>query len=264
MRVEPLARQLDRCDVCGKKIHRHRLVRTNMRFLQPAGSNYFAYSSYSSSYHSCSASDVSTITIGPHADKSRTRVDTDNTVSYVDGTQTWSGSGTFRTTTSVDVSSLTNFTVSAAIGQQLSWSSNVASASDLTVAMGLCDGDGNNKALQRTFTGVNAMQRLWFTMAVADIESPLSSSGIYVYFTVTIDGTDYWFIDDISLEGDKTSPDQFITTSGTAKTSQTATKKMTMVKVCSSCREPLLLESEQFGRPFEEEEPPIGVDFQEI
>jgi len=264
MRVEPIARQLDRCDVCGVKIHRKDLVRTNMRYLLPAGSNYFVYSSYNSGYHACTSTDRSTITIGPHADKSRTKLGGDNTVSYVDGSQTWGGSGTFRTTTSVDVSSLTNFTVSAMFGQVLSWSSNVASASDLTIAMGLCDGDGNNKDLQDTWSDINAMQRCWFTMAVADIESPLSSSGIYVYFTVTIDGTDYWFVDDISLEGDKSSPDQFIATSGTAKTAQTESGTMTVVKACKRCREPLLSTSEQFGRPYTETEPPIDLDMQEV
>jgi hypothetical protein len=86
-----------------------------------------------------------------------------------------------------------------------------------------------------------------------------------VYFTVTITGTDYWFIDDISIEGDVTKPTQFLTTSGTAITSQLATPTMAVRKVCKRCRERLLRTSEQYGRseaPWIE--PPINVDIQEV
>jgi hypothetical protein len=403
VRLETKVGTLDRCDVCGNKEHRKRLVKTQVRYLQPDGSNYLPYSSYNSSLWTCDAINRSTVTTGVHADVSRVGVDADNDPTYVSGTQTWEGSGTYRQqTTAVDVSGLTNFTVSAAMGQALRYDSaadvtssapadqasfvcpancdvttrfsyetgkyvstfirytdsnnsvrvearvdgnlrlrkdvdgvntNVetdtgiftdgetydvriiangssievyvdgtlqidqtvtehtgvagglirhslatndirivagpyehgASASDLTVAMGLCDSAGANKALQSTWTGINAMRRLWYTMAVADVASPLVSTGIYVYFTVTITGTDYWFIDDISIEGDVTKPTQFLTTSGTAITSQLATPTMAVRKVCKRCRERLLRTSEQYGRseaPWIE--PPINVDIQEV
>ena len=41
-----IARQLDRCDLCGKKVLKKDLVITNFRYNRPAGSNYFIHSRY--------------------------------------------------------------------------------------------------------------------------------------------------------------------------------------------------------------------------
>ena len=263
-RPPAIARQLDRCDVCGTKIHKKDLVRTQIRFVKSEGTNYLLYSSYNSSFWSCDASDVDTIGIGPHADDSRVSIALDNTVTQVYGSQTWSGTGTFRSTTSVDLSSLTTFTFSCEVAPVCSYSSNVASLEALTVAMGICDGDGNNKDLQRTWSGLLSQTRCWFNMDVADIASPLSSSGVYFYITVTVDGTNYWLVDDLTVEGGKSKPTTFLKAAGAAVSNSADTKSMTVVKACKNCREPLLRESEQFGRPRTEHEAPIPSDSQEV
>lgn len=249
------ARQDDRCDVCSTRVPRRELVRTNFRFLIPAGTNYFIHSSYHTDQWTVdTATDKDTIGYGPHGDRQRMTIPDSNTLAYVDCAQTWLGTGTYRSVTAApDVSGLTQFVVSADVTQVIRYASNVGTASDLTVAMGLCDSAGANKALQRTFTGVNSLQRVWFQMDVADIASPLVSSGIYVYMTVTPDTvTEQWLIDDATLEGDVAVPTQFLTAAGAARSVSVDTKSMAMLKVCPNCRERLLLESEQYGRPREQ------------
>ena len=263
-RPPAIARQLDRCDVCGKKIHRKDLVRTQMRYVKFEGTNYLLYSSYNSSFWSCDASDVSTIGMGPHGDESRVQIALDNTVSQISGSQSWSGTGTFRSTTATDLSSLTTFTFSCELGPLYSYSSNVGSIAELTVAMGICDEDGNNKDLQRTWSGLRSQTKCWYNMDVADIASPLSSSTVYFYITVTVSGTNYWFVDDLTVEGGKTAPTTFLKAAGAAISNSADAKSMAVVKACKNCREPLLRESEQFGRPHEEYEAPISSDPQEV
>jgi len=263
--------QLDRCDVCGRKLPRRDLVRTNVRWLQPEGSNYLTHSSYHTDQWTVDTStDRSTIGYGPHGDKQRITIPDAVagviTPAYTGCSQTWSAAGTLRSvTTAIDVSGLTQFVFSVDVAQVLSWSSNIASASDLTVAMGLCDSAGANTALQKTWTDVSGLLRCWFQMDVADIASPLSSSGIYVYATVTPDtATDYWLVDDMSIEGDVARPTQFITTTGTAVTAQTATKVMAMRKVCPRCREDLLRESEPPSSHEQRVEAPVSSAPQQV
>jgi len=198
---------------------------------------------------------------------------------YVDCPMVWTSaggsSGLFRSyTTGVDVSGLTQFVFSAGVGPQIKYYSDGTagtqtdspSSSALAVAMGICDGDGNNKALQRTWTDVNSLTRCWFQMDVADIASPLSSSGIYVYLDISaaVDD-DWWVIDDLSIEGDVAKPTQFYTTTGAAVLVTLDTKSMAMVKVCPNCRERLTLESEQYGRPREQRvEAPVASAPQQV
>jgi hypothetical protein len=236
------------------------------RYMRPAGTNYLLYSSYNSAFWACGSTDRSTIAYGPHCDVSRVQITDDgttiNTAAVINGSQTWSGTGTFRSTSATDASALTTFTVSAECGPVISYSSNVGSLTEMTVAMGLCDVNGANKAVQKTWSGLLGQRKCWFTMSVSSIASPLSSSGIYVYFDVTCTG--YWFIDDITLEGNKTSPDQFLAARGAAVSNSTDTKAMAVVKTCPRCKEKLLLESEQFGRPTVETEPNIPMYHQEV
>ena len=41
--VDAIARQLDRCDICGRKVHKKDLVRTNIDTLAVGGSNYLIH-----------------------------------------------------------------------------------------------------------------------------------------------------------------------------------------------------------------------------
>lgn len=255
-----------RCDVCSDVTKIKDLVRTQVRYLLPAGSNYLAYSSYNSSGWSCSARDKGKIGYGPHGDEQRMQIYDDNSLAYARCSQTWGGVGTLRSTSGVDVSSLTTFVFSVDVAQVIRYLDGTGYASDLTVAMGICDSAGNNKSLQKTFTSVNSLLRCWFKMDVTDIAAPLASNDVYVYITVTPDTEhEYWLADDMSIEANVSIPDQFITTTGTAISNQTATKSMSMLKVCPRCREALLLESEQYGRPQEQRAwPTVQSDPQQV
>ena len=255
-----IARVLDRCDVCGKKIHRQELVRTQVRYMRPAATNLLPYSSYSASGWACDATDKSTIGIGTRADKTRTKVGYGTTVSIVNGVQTWQGDGTYRTTTAVDLSSGTTAIISA-VAVPYYASENPS----LSITMGLCDGDGNNGTTERTWT-TSTMRRVWYPVTVADIASPLSAAAAYFYWTVTPQTDEYWSIEDaqVELDTDDSRPGEFVQTTGAAVTTLVDTRSMAVRKVCPDCYEPLFRESERVGRPSEEVEPPIPDDMQEV
>jgi hypothetical protein len=270
-----LGRQQDRCDVCGRNVHRKDLIRTQVRFLNAAGQNYFVTSTYDSTNWACNGTDKGNIAIGPNGDAETVSISIadGSAVTERNGEQTWSGSAKdFRSITAVDVSGATTFCVSAEIGPWFPASSgdsefdggHAAQTGEVTVAMGLCDADGNNKALQRTWTAQRSQARVWFQMNVADIASPLASSGIYVYFTITLSASGpYWYVTSMQLEKNVTSPGVFKPTTGAA-VDITDTKTLTVRKVCPRCREPLLRESQQFGRPRTEVESPIPTFGQEV
>lgn len=260
-RPPTIARILDRCDVCGKKIHRQELVRTQMRYLKPQSSNQFLYSSYSATGWACDATDGGEIGIGTRADKTRTKVASDGTVSIVNGVQCWQGSGSYRSILGVDVSSAAKFTVSAVVAPYYT-----SESPELSITMGLCDADGANTTSERTWT-TSGLARTWYTVTVGNIASPLAASSVYVYWSVTpADEDQYWQIEDCQLELDATGdkPGEFVKSTGSSITVATDTETMTTRKVCPDCYEVLLVKSEQFGRPYTEVEPPISSDPQEV
>ena len=270
-KVQAIARVKDSCDVCGRDVHRKDLVRTQVRFLNAHGSNYFLTSSYNSSYWNCNATDKGNLACGP-TDGGRVKVSFDNTVTEALGAQTWSGTGkVMRSTSAVDASTWTTFVVSAEVGPWFTWSAgdsefdggHEAQTAELSITMGLCDSDGNNKTSERTWTGLRTQQRVWCSVTVADIASPLSSSAVYVYWTVTVTGSGYWYIDSMQIEKNATSPGTFKPTAGAA-VDITDTKSMAVRKVCPNCWEPLLKESEQYGKPRTEVEPSIPSEMQEV
>lgn len=253
-----IARVLDRCDVCGQKIHRQELVRTPVRYLRPAAQNLLPYSSYSASGWACDATDKSTLQIGTRADKTRFKVGYGTDVTILNGVQTWQGDGTYRTITSIDLSSATKATVSAVVEPYYKSQEPL-----LQVTMGLCDSDGANKTSERSWV-TSSGTRMWYTVTVADIATPLDASAVYIYFDVTPETDQYWAIEDAQVELDATGdrPGEFVKTSGAAVTTAVDTETMTMRKVCPRCYEPLMEKSEQFGRPRREVEPPIPDDMQ--
>ena len=252
--VEAIGRQLDRCDVCGVKIHKQDLVRTNMSFLGVAGSNYIQQSSYAPGWL-CDAAAAGTISSGPYADRMRIVVSDDNTSTESFGVQTWDGAGTFYGL-GADVSSWTRFVFSADVGPY-----DRETSPETTFTIGLIDTDGTNKEVQRTIITSGSL-RVWFAMDVADITATKSASAIRPYIATAT--TNKWWVDRLQLEKDVTRPGTFIPTLGSS-VDRVDTPLMTVRKVCSNCREPLLSKTEQYSKIAEQRtEEPISLDIQEI
>ena len=252
--VEAIGRQLDRCDVCGVKIHKQDLVRTNMDFLAAAGNNYIQQSSYASGWL-CDASDAGTISSGPYADRMRVVISDDNTSTESFGVQTWDGAGTFYGL-GADVSSWTRFVFSADVGPY-----DRETSPETTFTIGLIDTDGLNKEVQRTITTSGAL-RVWFTMDVADIPAGKSASNLRPYIATAT--TNKWWVDRLQLEKDVSRYGAFIPTTGSS-VDRTDTAMMTVRKVCPDCREPLLSKTEQYSKIAEQRtDEPIALDIQEV
>jgi hypothetical protein len=207
------------------------------------GSNYFIWSQYNTALWTCDATDRSTISDGVRADESRVHVSSGNT-STESGVQTWSGTGTFRVVSGsgIDVSAWTSLTFACVVG---SWQGNGRSTSysaspNLAVAIGLCLADGTSTTAYKSYTGITASRECWFTVNIADISSTYDTSALYFYITVTPSSTEYYWVDELRLEKDVTTPYQWIRTSGAAVTRSAFTKYTGAGKVCKDCRYELL------------------------
>lgn len=255
-----IAMQLDRCDVCGKKIHKRNLVRTNVEFLAAGGSNYFDYSSYDSTFWTIDTATEAVATvasIGPYADRARVSIAEDNTRTEILGSKTLTDSGTVRTSSSVDVSSWTSMVFVLDIGVRERETTQTA-----TIAIGTCDSDGSNKVQAASYSITGSM-RAWAVIYPADITD---SSAAYFYVTATVDTDISWWLDRMQLIKNATNPmgEAFIPTSG-ATVDRVDTPMMTVRKVCPDCREPILSKSERFGKIAERRtDEPISVDIQEV
>jgi len=256
--VKAIARQLDRCDVCGKKIHKRDLVLTNVDFLAVGGSNYFTYSSYNSSLWTIdTSSDGGVISIGPYADRARISVSDGNTLTEVQGSKTLTGSGTVRTSSLVDVSSWDSMVFALDVG---AYQQNTDV--EVAVAIGTCDSDGSNKVQAATFTA-NPSARAWAYILPTSITD---SSAAYFYVTGTVSTGDSWWIDRMQLIKNATglTGNAFIPTAGST-VDRVDTPSMTVRKVCPLHRERLLSRTERYGKNAEQRtDEPVAVDIQEV
>jgi len=261
-----LARQLDRCDVCGTKIHRDKLVRTQVAFLRPRAENYLSYSSYDGTYWVMdTATDEGSISYGNHCDNARLVINSDNTIGYLNCVQTWSGNGVMRMETASPASALTaQLVFSAMVGPH-----EQNTSPEMTVVLGICNSDGSVKSAVRSWT-IKSATRVWFS----ELASTLSATGLgtgspatqfYYYIQVTNAGK--WWIDEIQLEAntDFNTPENFVKTEGTYVSNQTDQPLMSSRKVCPECFEYVLKKSTQYGRT--KEKPvasPVDPYMQEI
>jgi len=237
-----VAGQLDRCDVCGNKMDRRNLVRTQVEWLYPAHENYLAHSRYDGTFWVMdSASDAGTISYGNRCDRARTTLSADNVISYVNGVQTWEGNGTLRCT-SVPVSNwvdTNNVIFSFQIGPH-----EQNTSPEMTVVTGDCGPTiGEKKTPKKTFT-ISGCTRLWFTLTGAQADAGI---GCY-YITVTNAGK--WWIDELQLETDpiRTTPGVYVETSGTAIGATAEASAISSRKVCPDCFETVLKKSTKYGR----------------
>jgi len=240
-----LARQLDRCDVCGIKIHRDELVRTQVEFMLGEGSNYIVQSSYDGSHWTTDDdADLGGISLGPYLDNQRLSVAEDGTITELNGAETFSTTKMIYTTVACDDPS--------------SWSSMVFSCEagpyhrsttpETVFTFGVYNiGDTANLFQMKSWT-TSSQRRIWWTATPSEVQAAgatLSTLGFYIVGT----GSSWW-ADCFQLEKNVTKPGNFIQTSGST-IDRTESSSMTVRKVCPRCIEPILSKSQQFGRPNE-------------
>ena len=260
-----LALQLDRCDVCGDKMHRKDLVRTQVEFLDKKAENFLSYSSYDGTYWVSDASDEGTVSYGNRCDNARLTLSDANVLSYINGVQTWSSAGVTDTmrmdTLSVGSADSTILVFSAQVGPH-----EQNATPEMTVELGVANSDGTSTQAVRTWT-INGTTRVWF----AETSSVLNAYGLgnnseqRYYIKVTNDGK--WWIDEIQLEANTVGsiPEVFVRTTGTFVSNQSDRSLLTQRKVCASCSERILSKSERFGRTDESPvDEPVETWAQEI
>jgi len=271
--VKVIGRQLDRCDVCGRKTHKIDLVRTNVAFLGAAGSNYFEHSSYNTDFWTLlgDSSDAGLISAGPYADRSRIVVGDDNSRTESFGSQTWTiGSAIgdysgffYMRSNPVDMSSWSSFTVSFDFGYQEQDTSNkrvMVYAYVKDAASG-----GNSSSVQKRFQGTYSSGRYWWNYNISDLPAGFDASTSYFFIVfATYTGGEKIWVDRLQLEKNASKMGTFVPTSGST-IDRTDTAMMSVRKVCSNCLEPLLSKTEQYNRNSEQRtDEPISVDIQEI
>lgn len=258
---EVIARQLDRCDRCGKVLHKKDLSLTQVEFAKKNTTNYLPYSSYNSTFWSCGSTDAGAISIGSH-EGARCKVALDNTVTEVGGSQTWHGTGTIRTTTAVDVSAWTSLAFQVIVGPY-----HRSTNTEMAIAAGMCSSSGTGKIPLLTKT-INASSKIWFGLLVADIDPSLSAAATYYYITTTCSGStdydDYWWMDDAALNKDSLVPLTFVQTTGSSYAQSTMKRGMAMEKVCRDCFRKVWPKSKEKGIPGERPEILIGTVQQEL
>ena len=264
-----IARQLDRCDVCGDKMHRDQLVRTQVEFLDMKAENWFSYSSYDGTYWVVdTAADTSTVSYGNRCDNARTTLDSDNDISYINGVQTWTGDGVLRSTVENGPNTPTyNITFSAVFGPH-----EQNTSPESTVVVGITNNDGSVLQPIKTFT-TSGITRVWFNEEVATLEGyGLGDTSYYFFFYVSVTNDGAWWIDEMQVESNVDSmplqpghPENFVRTSGASVSNQTERSLMTQRKVCTGCRELILSKSERFGKTDESPtDEPVETWAQEI
>jgi hypothetical protein len=281
--ADEIARQNDRCDLCGNKVLRKNLVRTNVRYERPAGSNYFLYSRYDSTDWDLTnlVATGSYDCFGPQDHNNRVRIGDGAAYGSYEDTTEIGGAPSFEITSpgkvftkaGFDASTWTSLVVGGYFG--IYHDNRVGSAYDddveniaVTVAIGVGATSGATTQTLRTVTNVRSGQHIWAKLDISDLDSSISSDDVYFWATITLDSTPtgtykVWF-DWLQVEKNATRPGAYISTSGAAIDYATPKKLMTVIKVCPKHRERLTLESEQWGRPRRETELPVPSDIQEV
>ena len=252
--------QLDRCDVCGDKIHRSRLVRTQVEFLEKAGNNYVIQSSYDNSYWTTNdTADLGGISIGQNADWQRLSLSDDNVLTELRGAETFSTTKMIYTTAATDdLTSWDNMVFSAEVGPY-----HRSTTPSISVVLGVYNiGTLGSLFPLKTWT-INTQTRVWWTAtpaAVLAAGAALTTVGFYIAVT----GSSWW-ADRMQLDKDATIPGQFVGTSGAVVDNSADQQLLTQRKVCKNCIERILSKSNRFGRT--DESPvadPVGTWAQEI
>ena len=236
-----LGLQLDRCDVCGDKTHRGRLVRTQVEFLELAANNYIIQSSYDGSHwDTTDTADLGAISVGANADWQRLTLDSDNDLSELRGAETFStGKRIYTTVASDDLTSWDSMVFSAEVGPY-----HRSTTPDLTVTL-MVNTIASPPIEVRVWT-INTQTRVWWTATPAEV-AVLGADPADCGFTISVAGG-HWWADRMQLDKDATVPGQYVKTSGSTVSNTTDQTLMTQRQVCPNCVERVLSKSERFGR----------------
>jgi len=261
-RPPALAKQLDRCDVCGDKVHRDQLVMTQVEFLQLKAENYFNYSSYDTNWWTMDdAVDAGSISYGNRCDNARTTLSDANVISYLNGVQTWTGNGTLREIAANGTYSSSGYvTMSAQVGPH-----EQNTSPEMTVNLGICNSDGSVKQIVKTYT-ISGTTQVWFYESVATLNGyGLGPGDGEFYFYIEVTNAGNWWIDELQIEFNVNTlprssqgyPENFVRTSGASVFSSSHPEQgaITARKVCPNCQETVLKKTEKFGRT---DEPPVA------
>jgi hypothetical protein len=198
--------QRETCDDCGDDARREDMVRKLRAYGYRPGQNLIPYSSYSSSFWTVDTSvDASDISFGVYADYFRPRPVEDNdlggyTVTEERGSQSWTASGVYRSSTAVDISSWTNVCFSIHVGPY-----HAQTIQAVSVVLGFCSANGVTKYPQRTWS-FNGGKKIWFSSAVDDLNAGITTSAAYLYAAVTISGASSIWWADLAVLDDQTQP----------------------------------------------------------
>ena len=120
----------------------------------------------------------------------------------------------------------------------------------MTVAVGYCATDGTSKTALKSFV-ISGCTKLWVTWLGAVSDAAVAAGTGCYYISVTNDGQ--WWVDELQLETDpvRTTPGNYVETSGTAVGSTAEASSIASRKVCPSCFEHVLKKSTKFGRQHE-------------
>ena len=256
MKPEVTGRRLDRCDVCGRKVHREDLRYMLVEWGETGGQNYLTHSSYAPGAWSCGATDAGNISIGPREDNSRVKVSVSNTRTEVGGSQTWTGTGTLYYVPGVDCSAWTTLVFGAEIGPYHCPTASTAISIDVGFR-----GAGGTLYSSATFSEVGR-RFCWFTATIAGLNAGLSSSSLFPYIRVTPATGESWWADEMRLEKDVVKPGRFVETSGSARViavpGAATPPKRGVGKVCPHCKRHLLNRFDKDVPPVEPDLPPAG------
>jgi len=264
-------RQLDWCQMCGAMLHRHELVRTQVRWKRPAGQNYFPYSDPGAGgWTANNLVGMGYLAVGALGQYARTKVSDTNVVSEVNGAYTAKldnvidGTAYLWTSSALNISSWTSFTLSACCGPWGPYSSDAVPSQELKVTLGVAIPTeiGAKQQFGHEWT-VRESRRVWATGKIADITIG-DNTAAFFYLKVVGENGVYIWAENFMLEKNVTRPgDAIIVTRGTAIDNAADATKMSVIKVCPSCRESLVKTSELTGTPRREIEPPVAMDVQE-
>lgn len=251
-----LGRQLDRCQVCGAKTHRHNLLQTQVAYLQHAGSNRIIQSSWDNSHWADNDSaDLGEISVGVYADNQRLSLGTDNSFTEIKGAHTISSTKMLYTTAAMeDPSSWTNVCFSFEGGPY-----HRSTTPETVFSFGIYNIGNTSVVFEQASWTTKTQRRMYWVKTPAELEAStsdlpgsvdLSTLGFYIIGT----GSSWW-ADCFQCE-DNTAPGNFIATSGSAVTESVDVARQSVRKVCERCMERMWKTSDQYGRP---DESPIDL-----
>lgn len=242
------------CDVGGHVVDYDSLRRQYTEWCEPIGSNYLLWSSYNSAFWSCTAADAGRISMGPYgkfyASVSRSQP---TTLTDTNGSQTWTGSGTLRSTVAVNGAAWTTFHFDAVVGPH-----QVPDADPTySVSIGICDSVGTPITTEKTYSNQVGMRHVRFAKTIADVAAP---STLYFYMTVTVaSAAEKWFADMFRVEKNVTAATEYLETKGAAINHTVPTLVSGYVIVCPEHVMPV---RDRWSKRIPPEEPtaPIPVD----